>query len=327
MSHSVNEFLKTVLLESFDFGRFGVVLFFLISGFIIPSSLKPGTTLKKFAITRVFRLYPAFWVACLLIFLTSPYFFNYVVPVYQLLANLTMVPKLFHAPELSGVFWTLFIEILFYFGCAILFQVRQLEKPLTIGIIALALHIVTPLTIFLNHQLDSNYPVRFIPFHLSFLFIGSILRIAINSKEAQARTIALALLTCTFVTVPLITGMFFDVPEAKASEFVLHGATATALSYFLAIATFLAASISKYGFNRLVADLGKISYSLYLLHMLCFAAVAKIITPTTLPTAAVYVVISAVLTYVVSKLSFRFIEEPAVELGRSTTGLRFMKGV
>ena len=54
-----------------DTGRIGVVLFFAISGFVIPSSLaaKDGETtthaLKVFLIRRFFRLYPAYWVSVL----------------------------------------------------------------------------------------------------------------------------------------------------------------------------------------------------------------------------------------------------------------------
>src|SRR6218665_1482104 len=46
-------------------GGIGVTMFFLISGFVIPSSLRDdrprGEELRVFAIRRFFRLYPAFW--------------------------------------------------------------------------------------------------------------------------------------------------------------------------------------------------------------------------------------------------------------------------
>ena len=50
---------------SVDFGRIGVIIFFLISGFIIPSSLKGNDprALKHFATKRFFRLYPVYWVS------------------------------------------------------------------------------------------------------------------------------------------------------------------------------------------------------------------------------------------------------------------------
>ena len=49
----------------FRFGQFGVVLFFLCSGFIIPASLERHGSLQGFWISRFFRLYPIYWVATL----------------------------------------------------------------------------------------------------------------------------------------------------------------------------------------------------------------------------------------------------------------------
>lgn len=63
--HTIQEFhplYKSVyflLAETVDWGRFGVVLFFLVSGFIIPSSLNKSSILT-FIIGRFFRLYPAY---------------------------------------------------------------------------------------------------------------------------------------------------------------------------------------------------------------------------------------------------------------------------
>jgi peptidoglycan/LPS O-acetylase OafA/YrhL len=52
-----------------DTGRVGVILFFAISGFVIPSSLRAignqtkADALRVFLIRRVFRLYPAYWLS------------------------------------------------------------------------------------------------------------------------------------------------------------------------------------------------------------------------------------------------------------------------
>src|SRR5437868_2051289 len=46
-----------------DPGRVGVVLFLLISGFIIPASLEKGGNLGRFWLRRFFRLFPAYWVS------------------------------------------------------------------------------------------------------------------------------------------------------------------------------------------------------------------------------------------------------------------------
>ena len=45
----------------FDLGNFGVTVFFLCSGFIIPISLERQGSLRSFWIRRFFRLYPLYW--------------------------------------------------------------------------------------------------------------------------------------------------------------------------------------------------------------------------------------------------------------------------
>src|SRR3954465_10022133 len=45
----------------FDLGNFGVMLFFLCSGFIIPISLERQGSLRRFWIRRFFRLFPLYW--------------------------------------------------------------------------------------------------------------------------------------------------------------------------------------------------------------------------------------------------------------------------
>ena len=46
-----------------NIGRFGVVAFFLVSGYIIPFSLERGGSVRRFAVGRFFRLYPLYWVS------------------------------------------------------------------------------------------------------------------------------------------------------------------------------------------------------------------------------------------------------------------------
>jgi peptidoglycan/LPS O-acetylase OafA/YrhL len=50
------------------YGYFGVHLFFIISGFVIMLSASSGN-LRNFIISRIVRLYPAFWICCTITFL------------------------------------------------------------------------------------------------------------------------------------------------------------------------------------------------------------------------------------------------------------------
>ncbi|RZJ93005.1 MAG: acyltransferase, partial [Hymenobacter sp.] len=56
-----------VLGQVCKYGYLGVELFFLISGYVILHSAQ-GKSLGQFFVSRVQRLYPAYWVACTLCF-------------------------------------------------------------------------------------------------------------------------------------------------------------------------------------------------------------------------------------------------------------------
>lgn len=54
--------LGGLLRNNFNLGRLGVIIFFLISGYLIPFSFKnKHKPIIKFAISRIFRLYPLYW--------------------------------------------------------------------------------------------------------------------------------------------------------------------------------------------------------------------------------------------------------------------------
>jgi peptidoglycan/LPS O-acetylase OafA/YrhL len=53
--------LRQIIYTRFDLGHFGVTLFFMCSGFIIPFSLERQNSLVSFWISRTFRLYPLYW--------------------------------------------------------------------------------------------------------------------------------------------------------------------------------------------------------------------------------------------------------------------------
>jgi peptidoglycan/LPS O-acetylase OafA/YrhL len=111
-------------------GPFGVALFFLISGFVIPFSLRK-TSLPGFLINRVLRIFPTYAcclaIGTLAVYLSARYWgqpFSYDAKV--LAANALLVHNLLGFPSMDAVNWTLAIEIKFYllmaFGAAALFR-------------------------------------------------------------------------------------------------------------------------------------------------------------------------------------------------------------
>ncbi|UQA91899.1 acyltransferase family protein [Streptomyces halobius] len=98
-----------------QYGWLGVEVFFLISGFVICMSVW-GRTVGEFAVSRLSRLFPAYWAGLLLTAL--------VVKTWpevaslrgwdRVITNLTMLQGGNNTPDVDPVYWTLFVELKFY---------------------------------------------------------------------------------------------------------------------------------------------------------------------------------------------------------------------
>lgn len=113
----------------FQVGYLGVDLFFIISGFVI-SLTAEGRTPQGFAISRMVRLYPAYWfsvtLTALAIVLLGDGRFS--VTLSQWFANLSMVHSLAGVPHVDGVYWTLFVELKFYFLIFVVLLIGQIHR-------------------------------------------------------------------------------------------------------------------------------------------------------------------------------------------------------
>ncbi|RYY15478.1 MAG: acyltransferase, partial [Cytophagaceae bacterium] len=121
----------------FKYGYLGVNLFFIISGYVVLLSAQ-GKTLGQFFTSRVMRLYPAYWVACTFTFVMARLFGPAAgsvgwspildAPVRRYLFNMTMLQRFFGVDNLDGVYWTLSIELVFYFLVALLISCRWFKQ-------------------------------------------------------------------------------------------------------------------------------------------------------------------------------------------------------
>ena len=129
------------LLFKYPWAGYGVMLFFMISGFVILMSAERGSA-GDFAWNRFSRLYPAYWTAVATTFAVLSMFD---LPGRQpsgrlALVNLTMVQNLLGVGSVDGVYWTLHVEMYFY---AIVFflllrgWVRNIQVAL-LGLVVLA---------------------------------------------------------------------------------------------------------------------------------------------------------------------------------------------
>ncbi|MET8540506.1 acyltransferase [Kitasatospora sp. NPDC004799] len=141
--------------QHLDLGFFGVMLFFLVSGYIIPASLERRGDVRAFWTGRLFRIYPAIVVAVLASLLVLPRSgqivqgFSFEHPVLSLAANGLLLQDLLGVPSTLGVMWSLTYEMVFYYFVSALF-VRGWHRhsaPITIGFASAALVLGTWLPI------------------------------------------------------------------------------------------------------------------------------------------------------------------------------------
>jgi peptidoglycan/LPS O-acetylase OafA/YrhL len=105
----VAHFLSPSLTIQLALGNGGVILFFFLSGFLMDRNLAIDPAVGRYAIRRAFRILPTYWLSIVLIVLTSS---NWTMP--QIASNATFTAPLFGFERMSGVYWTLYIEVTFY---------------------------------------------------------------------------------------------------------------------------------------------------------------------------------------------------------------------
>ncbi|MEV7345612.1 acyltransferase [Streptomyces sp. NPDC093544] len=97
------------------YGWIGVEIFFVISGFVICMSCW-GRTPRQFFVSRVIRLYPAYWFAVLFttgVLVAVPGVWERL-RTREILLNLTMLQTGSGVQNVDGVYWTLWSELRFY---------------------------------------------------------------------------------------------------------------------------------------------------------------------------------------------------------------------
>ena len=111
------------------YGYLGVELFFMISGFVILMTAAHGS-LKAFIVSRLVRLYPAFWACCTLTFVTITLIGTTAQPLTlrEYVINMTMTSGFVGVRDLDGSYWSLFVEMRFYALVAIVLLLRRIQQ-------------------------------------------------------------------------------------------------------------------------------------------------------------------------------------------------------
>lgn len=291
-------------------GVAGVALFFFISGFVIPFSVGDRIDVGRFFVRRVFRIYPLFLVAIVMLVIGALTGFlpqwRWIVdaPPKAWLANLLLIQDFVGQKAFLGVTWTLAIELIWYAGFAIcLVWCKDRAADALDRIVPVSLIVLAAVSLLIDHRIPLGRPTMIyaavIGFQCFRFVTGKIATPMLVRSVSQFVVI-------TAATTYIAFGHFGhpDITLAQAM-----GPWALGTTIFLL--TVLTPSVRQQGWlnSGLLPWLGAMSYSMYLLH-----PIANAIAFTHYPNAGYAAAL--ILTLLFSWAGYRFVERPGIRIGK-----------
>ena len=299
----------------FSYGHFGVALFFLISGFVIPFSLCKYSRLQ-FLTARFFRLYPTyiagFAISAAILYFSSHYFakpFPYSKEIVT--ANALIVRDLFWFPSIDGISWTLEVEIKFYILCALISNFIIKSKIKYILLLAVIFVLFTGATSIIADDLLKSSPAAYRFVYLgqlnfmmiTFMLIGTVFNLHIrDSIDFKTLVFSAGFLLAAF-------GIQWNLSIMKP------GAYSGVLNYSLALGVFCFFYMAKnLKFPKPLDMLADISYPFYVVHAMYSYVFMRISLNYVNPYIAILIGFGG--SIILAALLHIFIETPSNNLGK-----------
>lgn len=165
LGYHVLEHARHLVYNWFDPGAFGVFVFFVISGYIVPASLERKGSVRTFWVSRLFRLYPLY-----LFVMGSAVVLWYFhlgslrgagnTPETSVIGSALMIPSVLGTPNAVNVIWSLAFEMTFYLLLTALFVTgvhrRSSTYALIFAVASVALGGILPVTAISNSFLGAR---------------------------------------------------------------------------------------------------------------------------------------------------------------------------
>ncbi len=260
--HSELSYVDIPLLRHlFQYGYLGVDLFFIISGFVISLSAE-GRGAYGFLKSRIGRLYPVFWISAIvtsLFLMFGGHLIYSELSWSRFLTNMTMIPTIIWSKEsidfLDGSYWTLAIEMKFYFIIFLLLIFNQFKRIEKISIIASVLILIS--AIFFNINVDSD--LIWLPNFIAGVLFYKIYKNGLNNWRIFA-------LINTFIASLIFAAN--RAPYLSVGYNTVFSSTTISLYILIFYILFLFISLNKIRIsnNKYINILGLLTYPVYLLH-------------------------------------------------------------
>ena len=313
----------------------GVELFFVISGFCMYYfyANKSGFSYHdfyRFLIKRWVRLSPAFYVVTIIYIVVNKYVHHYNVNAfYSFLHSVFYLNYFLGRYYTASHFWTLTVEWQFYviIPFVLIYQNRIGFKN-TFFIIFGIIFSAAIISVFILKNTNDNFTgtiiFRGIEFGCGVIAARLVMKNNTWFKNRVLWLIAFIVIVYSgrvLVSKPILNLSFYYYNLFKLLGFTFMGIGFAGILYLsITSVKWLNLILG----NRLFKTMGRISYSFYLLHALVFPVVAGFVmhyAPLFKGIAApvVSTLISAVVLYPLSLLSYRLLEKPFLSVGNLTT--------
>lgn len=294
----------------FELGETGVVAFFLVSGFVIPFSLEKTNDFRLFWTHRIFRLYPLYLAVYFLTVIAyqgggmhgiREYVVNF-------LSHLLMIREYVHQKNFVGGSWTLSLEMVWYLGLSALFLFSLNKKTGILVAIAVAVSLLSCLISACGLPLPMG--------RLSMLVccVTGLVCYRYNRADISVKRFAtyLAILAMTIALNLTVGFLWFPGNDEWFCGVEIFPMVRN--SWILAAVIFLVPLFtckSAIWQNSVLTFLGKISYSVYLVHALVLFALDK-----TSIKGVPHLLMTFALTLLFATLTYYFIEAPGIRFGK-----------
>ncbi len=288
-----------------DLGRIGVAAFFLISGYVIPFSVSDhDKPVRRFWISRLFRLWPVYWVSIVFAILAGASLVPLTLK--NIVVNFSMLQGFVGVKDILGVFWTLQIELIFYVLITAMIVGGIVSKSDYYRKIFYAMTAASLLLSAARGYFHVKLPVA-VPMAMTLMFLAGYIRHRRLAAMAFPRIDVLSYLL-TLIPVCLMGYGSRVAPGDDAYRWML--------AYTVGLCLFLAFEVMADA-PPFFVFLGSISYSIYLMHEVVIKLLRIFFG--TGPTLLGGLLTMAVIV-LVSWASYKFVERPCQRAGRMLIG-------
>ena len=334
----------------FNLGGMGVYFFFVLSGFLITYLLlaekkkKNTIAVKKFYIRRILRIWPLYYLVCVLAFFVFPHI-NFLEISYlkgsleqgywvKLFLFVFMLPNLalamYKPVPHAGQLWSIGVEEQFYIIWPLI--VKYSKKPIkAIVYLSIVILLAKASLLFMSIKFPSSKLLEitklfFAMSKIECMTIGAVGAYFLFNKNNNIVNV----ISSKWVLLLSIIGAFFLIYITHLT-FIQDGIHIPVSILFLIIILNVAVKGNEINWlnNVVFSNLGKISYGIYMLHMFVVVFVIRTVsqifnvskTFSLFENSLIYI-FSVFITIIISYISYHFFEKVFLNLKKKYTVIR-----